>query len=375
VSEICIQSPGFAAQPNWKEEDMVAETGLHGKVVVVTGAAAGVGRAVTLRFAREGAKLGLVSRDRGALEVLADEARAAGAQDAVIAPLDVSDAADMFAAADRFTEELGPIDIWVNDAMLTVFSLVRDIAPEEFRRVTEVTYLGVVHGSMAALKQMRPQGRGRIINIGSALAYRGIPLQSAYCGAKHAIRGFTASLRAELEYEHSAVTVSILELPAMNTPQFDWARTHRAHQPKPMGTIYQPEAAAEAVLRAARTGAAEYWVGTSTLLTIVGNMIAPKFMDWFLARTAVSGQETKALVAPERRDNLLQPVAGLHRAHGSFDAQAKANVAIYPGVATRAAIVAGGALLFFGWGLLAARREPRVAIPSGRDTRRGFRGR
>ena len=353
---------------------MAAEASFRGEVVVITGAAAGVGRAVALRFAQEGAKLGLISRDRDALEALANEARAAGAQDALIAPLDVSDSAEVFAAADRFARELGPIDIWVNDAMLTVFSLVRDITPEEFRRVTEVTYLGVVHGSMAALKQMRPQGRGRIVNIGSALAYRGIPLQSAYCGAKHAIRGFTASLRAELEHEHSPVTVSILELPAMNTPQFDWARTHRAHQPKPMGTIYQPEAAAEAVLRAARTGAAEYWVGTSTLLTIVGNMIAPKFMDWFLARTAVSGQETKALVEPERRDNLLQPVAGLHRAHGSFDAQAKDKVMIYPGAATRAAIVAGGAVLFFGWGLLTARREPRAAIPSRRDTRRGSRG-
>ena len=233
--------------------------------------------------------------------------------DVAIAPIDVSDANEVFAAADRFAGELGPIDIWVNDAMVTVFSLVGDITPEEFRRVTEVTYLGVVYGSMAALKQMRTQPSGQIINIGSALAYRGIPLQSAYCGAKHAIRGFTASLRAELEHEHSPIVVSILELPAMNTPQFDWARTHRAHQPKPMGTIYQPEAAAEAVLLAARTGASEYWVGTSTLLTIVGNMIAPKFMDWFLARSAVAGQETNQLVKPCRRDNLMQPVADLHR--------------------------------------------------------------
>ena len=225
------------------------------KVVVITGAAAGVGRAVATRFAQEGARLGLISRDRAALEALADELRAAGAEQTAIAPLDVSDADAVFAAADQFARELGPIDIWVNDAMLTVFSTVSEITPEEFRRVTEVTYLGVVHGSMAALKHMRMQARGQIINIGSALAYRGIPLQSAYCGAKHAIRGFTASLRTELEHDNSPVIVSILELPAMNTPQFDWARTHRAHQPKPMGTIYQPEAAAEAVLRAARTGA------------------------------------------------------------------------------------------------------------------------
>ena len=354
---------------------MPPDTPLRGKVVVITGAAAGVGRAVALRFAQGGAKLGLISRDRAALEALADEARATGAQEAAIAPLDVSVAPDVFAAADLFARELGSIDVWVNDAMLTVFSLVRDITPEEFRRVTGVTYLGVVHGSMAALKHMRAQRRGRIINIGSALAYRGIPLQSAYCGAKHAIRGFTASLRAELEHEHSPVTISILELPAMNTPQFDWARTHRAHQPKPMGTIYQPEAAAEAVLRAARTGAAEYWVGTSTLLTIVGNMIAPKFMDWFLARTAVSGQETPQLVKPERRDNLLEPVAGLHRVHGSFDAQAKAGVMVYPGAAMRAGIVAGGAVLFFGLGLLTARKGPRAPIPSARYSTRRLRRR
>ena len=289
------------------------------KVVVVTGAAAGVGRAVATRFAQEGARVGLISRDRAALEALADELRAAGAEQTAIAPLDVSNADAVFAAADQFARELGPIDVWVNDAMLTVFSTVSEITPEEFRRVTEVTYLGVVYGSMAALKHMRMQARGQIINIGSALAYRGIPLQSAYCGAKHAIRGFTASLRTELEHDNSPVIVSILELPAMNTPQFDWARTHRAHQPKPMGTIYQPEAAAEAVLRAARTGAPEYWVGTSTLLTIVGNMIAPKFMDWFLARTAVNGQDTKRLVQPERRDNLADPITDLHRTHGSFD--------------------------------------------------------
>ena len=350
---------------------MTKDASLRGKVVVITGAAAGVGRAVALRFAREGAKLGLISRDQTALEALADEARAAGAQDVVIAPLDVSVAADVFAAADLFAREFGSIDVWVNDAMLTVFSLVRDITPDEFRRVTEVTYLGVVHGSMAALRYMRGHGCGRIINIGSALAYRGIPLQSAYCGAKHAIRGFTASLRAELEYERSPVTVSILELPAMNTPQFDWARTHRAHQPKPMGKIYQPEAAAEAVLRAARTGAAEYWVGTSTLLTIVGNVVAPKFMDWFLARTAVRGQETQQLVGPERSDNLIEPVSGLHRVHGSFDAQAKAKVMIFPAAATRAAIVTGGAVLFFGLGQLTARH----AIPSGRYATRWLRGR
>ena len=232
---------------------MTAQT-FRGKVVVVTGAAAGVGRAVSLRFAREGAKLGLISREPSALEALAEEVRGCGG-DALFAAIDVSDADDVSAAADRFAEELGPIDIWVNDAMLTVFSLVRDICAEEFRRVTEVTYLGVVYGTMAALRHMRGRDCGRIVNIGSALAYRGIPLQAAYCGAKHAIRGFTASVRSELESEGSKITISLIELPAMNTPQFDWARTHRLHLPRPMGAIYQPEAAARAVLRAARTGA------------------------------------------------------------------------------------------------------------------------
>jgi short-subunit dehydrogenase len=236
--------------------------------------------------------------------------------------------------------------------MLTVFSPVAKITPEEFRRVTEVTYLGVVHGCMAAMRQMRSLGRGQIITIGSALAYRGIPLQSAYCGAKHAIRGFTASLRTELDHDKSGISVSILELPAMNTPQFDWARTHMPLQPKPMGTIYQPEAAAEAIYRAAKTRVTEYWVGGSTLLTIVGNMIAPELMDWFLARNAVRGQETSQSVRPDRRDNLFEPVTDLHRMRGVFNANAKTTAAILPGSLTRVAIVVGAALVFFLLGVL-----------------------
>jgi NAD(P)-dependent dehydrogenase (short-subunit alcohol dehydrogenase family) len=321
------------------------------RVVVITGAAAGVGRATAMRFAAGGAKLGLISRDGAALEKLAAEVRNAGGQPD-IAAIDVSDANAVFDAADQFERSLGPLDIWINDAMLTVFSPVADITPDEFRRVTDVTYLGVVHGSMAALKHMSERRRGQIINIGSALAYRGIPLQSAYCGAKHAIRGFTASLRSELEHDKSRIKVSILELPAMNTPQFDWARTHMPRQPKPMGTIYQPEAAARVVVQAARSGVREYWVGTSTLLTIVGNMIAPEFLDWYLARTAVEGQETAHSVRPDRRDNLFEPVTDLHRAHGVFNAQAKPTAVAFPGGVTRAVIVAGGAVLFFVLGLV-----------------------
>jgi short-subunit dehydrogenase len=236
--------------------------------------------------------------------------------------------------------------------MLTVFSLVRDITPEEFRRVTEVTYLGVVHGCMAALKRMLPRQKGHIINIGSALAYRGIPLQSAYCGSKHAIRGFTASLRAEMDHAKSGIAVSIMELPAMNTPQFDWARVHIPRQPKPMGTIYQPEVAAEAVFRAAASRPREYWVGLSTVLTVVGNMILPNFMDWYLGRTSVQGQQTAQAVRPDRQDNLFSPVTALHRTHGVFGAKAKPRAMIVSGSIARVVIVASGALVFFllgGW--------------------------
>lgn len=316
-------------------------------VVVVTGAGAGIGRAVALRFAEEGAKLGLISRDEAALEGVAEEVRRAGAAGAAIAAVDVSDAEAVAEAADDFAEELGPIDLWVNDAMVTVFSPLEEMTPDEFRRVTEVTYLGTVHGAMAALKHMRPRNDGHIINVGSALAYRGIPLQSAYCGAKHAIRGFTASLRTELEHDKSPIKVSIIELPAMNTPQFDWARTRLPRQPKPMGTIYQPEAAAEAVFQAAVRGVREYWVGWSTLLTIAGNMVAPPLLDRILARSAVDGQQTKEPVTAGRRDNLQAPVTELHRTHGSFDRAARPKAFYISGYVARAAIVAAGAAVFF----------------------------
>jgi NAD(P)-dependent dehydrogenase (short-subunit alcohol dehydrogenase family) len=321
------------------------------RVVIVTGAAAGVGRAVAIRFATAGAILGLISRDEAALRDLAQEIATLGGR-AAIEAVSVSRADEVMAAADRFERELGPIDLWINDAMVTVFSPVHAMTPEEFREVTEVTYLGVVHGSMAAMKSMRPRKCGQIINIGSALAYRGIPLQSAYCGAKHAIRGFTASLRAEQIHERTNIKVSILELPAMNTPQFDWARTHMKRAPKPMGTIYQPEAAAEAVFRAARTQAREYWVGFSTLETIVGNMIAPGFLDWYLARTAYKGQQTNESVRPDRKDNLFSPITALHRTRGVFDAKARPRAMALPGNGTRYAIVASGAAIFLCLGIL-----------------------
>ncbi|HEY3777534.1 MAG TPA: SDR family oxidoreductase [Rhizomicrobium sp.] len=319
-------------------------------VVIITGASAGVGRAVAQRFAQSGAKLGLIARDEEALQEMRRDL--AGAESFAYRPIDVSRAEEVFAAAEEFEKDLGPIDIWINDAMVTVFSPLREMSPEEFRRVTEVTYLGFVHGCMAALKYMRPRNRGHIINIGSALAYRGIPLQSAYCGAKHAIRGFTAALRTELAHEKSAVALTMVQLPAMNTPQFAWARTHMPDEPRPMGTIYQPEAAADAVFRAARTRPKEYWVGLSTFLTIVGNMVAPAFMDRFLARTAVEGQETRTPVAPTRKDNLFAPVMPLHRTHGSFGKEAKRRAFFADGQVLRAALIMAGAALFFVLGRL-----------------------
>jgi len=319
-------------------------------VVVVTGASAGVGRATALRFAAAGARLGLIARDSEALQVLADELAARGTTVAFQA-VDVADADAVSTAAGKLADSVGPPDIWVTDAMLTVFSPVSEITPAEFKRVTEATYLGVVHGTMAALQHMRPVGRGHIINIGSALAYRGIPLQAAYCGAKHAIRGFTASLRTELAHDKSPIKVSIVELPAMNTPQFDWARTRLPRRPKPMGTIYQPEAAAEAVFQAAARGVREYWVGWSTVLTIAGNMVAPPLLDRLLARSAVDGQQTKEPVAADRRDNLQAPVTELHRTHGSFDKAARPTAFTVSGYVARAAIVAAGAAVFFVIGL------------------------
>ena len=289
----------------------------HAMCVVVTGASAGVGRAVVHRFADDGAKIGLIARDVSALETVAEEVRQRGGEPLVL-PADVSDADAVFAAADRAEAAFGSLDVWVNDAMATVFSPVAKITPEEFRRVTEVTYLGFVHGTMAALKHMRAQGHGTIVQVGSALAYRAIPLQSAYCGAKHAIRGFTNSLRSELLHEQSAIKLTMVHLPAMNTPQFDWARTHMADQPRPAGTIYQPEVAADAIHHAAHHPHREYWLGRSTDVAILGNMIAPGIGDHYLARNAIDGQSRGQPVSPERQDNLFAPVTGGHALRGSF---------------------------------------------------------
>jgi len=321
------------------------------RVVVVTGATAGVGRAIVKRFARAGDHVGLIARDVAALDALRKELEAHGAVVAVAAA-DVADAEAVLEAGRSLERRLGPVDIWVNDAMETVFSRFADITPQEFRRVTEVCYLGFVHGTMTALKSMRPRGRGCIVQIGSALAYRGIPLQSAYCGAKHAIRGFTDSVRTELISEGSRIRITIIDLPAVNTPQFDWARVHMERTPRPMGRPIEPEVVANAVFRAVRGTWREYWLGLPTVQLIIGNTVLPGLLDRYLAKNAIGGQQTKQIVAPERRDNLDQPVTSLHRTRGSFTVEASSHSLMLPGEVARVGVVAAGALLFFAAGVV-----------------------
>jgi len=313
----------------------------NSETIIITGASAGVGRATAHRFAKAGARIGLIARDENALEEVKREIEALGG-DAAVAAADVSDADALFAAAEKLESELGPLDVWVNDAMVTVFSPFVDMTPQEYRRVTEVTYLGFVHGTMAALRLMRKNNRGTIVQVGSALAYRGIPLQSAYCGAKHAIRGFTDSLRTELIHDKSRIHVTVVNLPGVNTPQFDWARVHMPRKPRPVPPIIQPEVAADAIFRAAHERRREYWLGLATAELILGNMIAPSLLDRYLARNTWSGQMTDQPVTPARHDNLEKPVRELHRTHGSFDSEAARRALDLPAPATRVAAVLTG---------------------------------
>jgi NAD(P)-dependent dehydrogenase (short-subunit alcohol dehydrogenase family) len=297
------------------------------QTVVLTGASAGVGRATARAFGERGARIALLARNTDALAAAAEEVRRAGGTPLVI-PTDVSDHEQVDAAAERAEAELGPIDVWVNDAMASVFGRVREIDPQDFRRVTEVTYLGVVYGTMAALARMRPRDRGAIVQVGSALAYRGIPLQSAYCGSKHAIKGFTESLRTELLAESSGVHVTMVHLPGLNTTQFGLVKTLLPRTPRPVAPVYQPEIAARAIVYAAgHPRRRAYWVGGSTALAIVGNRVAPWIADRYLARTAIEGQQTGEPADEHRKRThyLYQPVPGDHGSHGSFDAEAKAR--------------------------------------------------
>jgi short-subunit dehydrogenase len=317
---------------------------VRGCVVVVTGASAGVGRAVARRFASEGALVGLIARDAAALADVEREIADGGGR-ALAVPADVADAEAVFAAARTIEAELGPIDVWVNNAMLTVYGPVAETTAEEFRRVTEVTYLGYVHGTMAALRHMRPRDRGTIIQVGSALAYRSIPLQAAYCGAKHAIVGFTDSLRSELLHERSAIEISVVHLPAVNTPQFDWARTHMATEPRPLPPVAQPEPIAAAIVRAARRPRREYWVGWTTVEAIVGTMVAPGLLDRLLARRGYAGEATATPVHRNRRDNLMAPVHDLHRTHGSFDRESHASAPAFASADVRGLLALAAAFV------------------------------
>jgi NAD(P)-dependent dehydrogenase (short-subunit alcohol dehydrogenase family) len=294
------------------------------EVVVITGASAGVGRATARAFARRGARIGLIARGRDGLEAAQREVESAGGQ-ALVLPVDVADAQAIEAAAAAVEEQFGPIDVWVNNAMLSVFSPVKEMTAEEFRRVTEVTYLGYVYGTLAALKRMLPRDAGVIVQVGSALAYRGIPLQSAYCGAKHAVQGFTDSLRCELLHDGSNVRVAMVQMPALNTPQFSWVKSRLPRKPQPVPPIFQPELAADAILWATDHDRPELYVGWPTVKAIVGNKIAPRFADWYLARNGYEAQQTAVPVEPERKDNLWESVPGDHGAHGEFGARSRAS--------------------------------------------------
>jgi NAD(P)-dependent dehydrogenase (short-subunit alcohol dehydrogenase family) len=301
-------------------------TGLNDKsdrpeVVVITGASAGVGRATVREFARCGAHIGLLARGLDGLEAARREVEEMGGR-ALALSTDVADADRVEAAAAEVEEKFGPIDIWINNAMTSVFSPIKEMRPEEFKRVTEVTYLGVVYGTLAALKRMLPRDRGVIVQVGSALAYRGIPLQAAYCGAKHAIQGFVESLRCELLHDKSSVRVTMVQMPALNTPQFRWVKSRLPHKAQPVPPIYQPEVAARAIRYAAHHDRREMYVGMPTVEAIVGNKVAPGLLDHYLARTGYESQQTDEPADPNRPNNLWEPVPGDHGAHGVFDDRA-----------------------------------------------------
>lgn len=296
-----------------------------GQVVVVTGASGGIGRAVARAYGARGARVALLARGEVGLAAAAEDVRTAGGT-AITIPTDVADAEAVEAAAGRAEDELGPIDIWVNVAFTSVFSPLDKITPEEFRRVTEVSYLGYVYATMAALRRMKPRDRGAIVQVGSALAYRGIPLQSAYCGSKHAIQGFNESLRCELLHDRSGVSVTMVQMPAVNTPQFSWVLSRLPRHAQPVPPIYQPEVAARAVVYAGdHPRRREYWVGGTTAGTLLANAVVPGLLDRYLARTGFNSQQTDQPKDPDQPVNLWEPADGADGrdfgAHGVFDSK------------------------------------------------------
>ena len=292
------------------------------RVVVITGGSAGAGRAAARAFAHRGAHVAVLARGAERLEATCREIEGAGVR-ALGIPTDVADAGAVEDAATQIEETLGPIDVWVNSAMTSVFAPVAQLTAEEIKRVAEVTYLGSVNGILAALHRMRPRDRGTIVQVGSALAYRGIPLQASYCASKHAIRGFVDSLRCELLHDRSGIRVTSVHMPALNTPQFGWVRSRLPFHPQPVPPIYQPEVAARAIVWAADHPRREYWVGFPTVGTVLANAVMPGVLDRYLARTNFQAQQTDMPVAPDRPDNLDAPVPGTQAAHGIFDDRAK----------------------------------------------------
>ncbi len=327
----------------------------QGEVVVITGASGGIGRASARKFARDGARIALLARGRKGLEGAAREVEQAGGQ-AMILPVDVADHDQVEAAAASVEDAFGPIDVWVNDAMVTVYAEFLDIEPEEFRRSTEVSYLGMVWGTRAALKRMVPRDHGSVVQVCSAMSYRGIPLQAPYCGAKHACKGFTESVLTELLHHKSKVRISMIQLPGLNTTQFTWGRTKLPKQTMPVPPMYQPEVAADAIHHAAHHKRRQIYVGMPTVMNIIGERVAPWLLDRYLAKTGFQSQMTRHNLDPNGHDNLFEPVDEDRGAHGPFDDQAHAISPQYELAKRRELVLsAGAAAIGAGAGLAALR--------------------
>lgn len=334
---------------------------MKSEIVVITGASAGAGRATVREFARHGASIGLIARGPDGLEGARAEVEAAGGR-ALVLPVDVADANAVEAAAEKVEKDLGPIDIWINDAMTSVFSPIKEMTAEEFKRVTEVTYLGYVYGTLAALKRMLPRDRGTIVHVGSALAYRSIPLQAAYCASKHAVLGFFASLRTELLHDRSHVHTTMVQMPALNTPQFGWVKSRLPRKAQPVPPIFQPEVAARAIYYAAHhPERREYYAGWSTVKAIVGNKFVPSYADRYLARTGYDSQQYDGAEDPNRPNNLYEPLPGDHGAHGDFDKRAhEASIELWAEMHAKWLAVAAG--LGFASAALIHRRPSKLQM-------------